>query len=90
MSDEVKLTVGSTYLIKSVLTRESVQETEGVFKGVTTIGTSDALIMELKAGPMKGKIRLIPSHMVVSLDMLERAKAEEKKKSSEDENVHYG
>jgi hypothetical protein len=91
MSEDIKLTVGSKYLIKSILTREQVLETEGTFKGVTTLGTSDALVLELgpKAGPMKGKIRLIPSHMVVSLDILEAAKGPDTVKH-EDENVHYG
>jgi hypothetical protein len=90
MSEEIQLTLGSKYLIKSVMTREAVLETEGTFRGITTIGTNDALVMELgaAAGKLKGKLRVIPTHMVVSIDIVESAKTVEKK--AEDENVHYG
>lgn len=90
MTDELQLTLGSKYLIKSIMTREQVLETEGTFRGITTVGTNDALVMELgaKAGPLKGKLRVIPTHMVVCIDIVESVKGAEKK--SEDENVHYG
>lgn len=89
---DFSLTPGSKYLIKSVLTREQVQETEGVFKGVTTIGTSDSLIMEVSKGAHQGKLRLVPTHMIVSLDVLEAAAKLDKGKSKRpnEENVHYG
>jgi hypothetical protein len=92
--EELQLTLGSKYLIKSILTREQTMETEGTFKGVTTVGTSDALVMELgpKAGPLKGKIRLIPSHMIVSIDILEAAPPKDSvgAKRPKEENVQYG
>jgi hypothetical protein len=93
MSDEVTLTLGSRYLVKSILTRETTQETEGVFKGVTTVGTNDALVLELgaKAGPLKGHLRVIPTHMIVSIDILEAAKPKDAAKTrTDEENVHYG
>jgi hypothetical protein len=87
--EELQLTLGSKYVVRSIMTREQVLETEGVFKGITTIGTNDALVMELgaSAGKQKGKLRVIPTHMVVSIDILESVKSAEKK--SEDENLHY-
>jgi hypothetical protein len=87
--DELQLTLGSKYLVRSILTREQTLETEGVFKGITTIGTNDALVMELgsKAGQQKGKLRVIPTHMVVSIDILESVRPAEEKR--EDENLHY-
>lgn len=85
--EELKLTVGSKYLVRSVLTREQVLETEGVFKGITTIGTSDALVLEVKEGKQKGKLRCIPTHMITSVDILEAAEPADAKR--EDENVHY-
>lgn len=89
--DDFQLTVGSKYLVKSVLTREQVQETEGVFKGISTIGTNDSILMEVAKGPHQGKLRLIPTHMIVSLDVLEAAARQEKaKKRSGEENVQYG
>lgn len=93
-SEDFQLTVGSKYLVKSVLTREQTQETEGVFRGITTVGTNDSILMELggKAGPLKGKMRIIPTHMVVSIDVLEVAEkpATNKKRTAGEENVHYG
>ena len=88
---DFQLTPGSRYLVKSVLTRESVQETEGTFKGVTTVGTSDSLVMEVGPKGGKGKLRILPTHMIVSIDVLETvAKPEAQKKRGGEENVHYG
>ncbi|MCA1813138.1 MAG: hypothetical protein LC624_04195 [Halobacteriales archaeon] len=93
MTEEYKLTVGSKYLIRSVLTREQVLETECVFKGITTLGTSDAFVVEVGGHDKhKGKLRCIPTHMITSVDILERAETKEqaKKVRADEENVHYG
>lgn len=92
MAEDFQLTVGSKYLVKSVLTREQVQETEGVFKGISTIGTNDCILMEVAKGPHQGKLRLIPTHMVVCLDVLEAVAKQDKgaKKRGGEENVQYG
>ena len=88
--DELKLTAGSRYRVRSVLTREQALETEGVFKGITTIGTSDALVLEVVGNdPHKGRLRCIPTHMITSIDILESARVALEAKH-EDENVHYG
>jgi hypothetical protein len=89
--EEFRLTVGSRYVVRSVLTREQVLETEGVFKGITTIGTSDALVMEVggKDAKAKGKLRCIPTHMITSVDILESAKPAKDDAKREDENIHY-
>jgi len=88
--EEIKLTPGSRYLVRSVLTREQALETDGVFKGITTIGTSDALVLEVQGKDAhKGKLRCIPTHMITSLDIVESVKPADEAKH-EDENVHYG
>jgi hypothetical protein len=88
--DELKLTPGSRYLIRSVLSRDQVLETEGVFKGITTLGTSDAIVLEVQGQEKhRGKLRCIPTHMITCVDILESAEDKEHPKH-EDENVHYG
>lgn len=90
--EDFTLTVGSRYLVKSMLTREQAQETEGVFRGITTVGTNDSMILEVPGkGGGKGRIRVIPTHMVLSIDVLEAAaRPEGQKKRGDAENVHYG
>jgi hypothetical protein len=89
--EDFQLVPGSRYLVRSVLTRETVQESEGTFKGITTVGTTDSLLLEVGPKGGKGKVRLIPTHMIVSIDVLEvAAKAEAAKKRGPEEHVHYG
>ena len=81
------LTLGSKYHVRSLASREAVLETRAVFTGVVSIGTIDALALELLDGEMKGKIRVIPSHMVLAIDILEAAKKEDE--PTEDASMHY-
>ncbi|MEE9236850.1 MAG: hypothetical protein V3U52_03595 [Thermoplasmata archaeon] len=73
------VTKGSRYRLTSAESREKPMETIGTFKGFTTIGTDDALVMELDEshGDLSGKIRLIPLHMILSIDVIEAADEEE-------------
>lgn len=90
-SDEpsVSLTLGSKYHVRSLASREAVLETTGTFKGVVSVGTIDALAMELDARheTMQGKVRVIPTHMVLSIDILEAVKKEEEAK--DEAHMHY-
>lgn len=85
--DLVTLTLGSKYHIRSLASREAVLETRGTFRGVVSVGSIDGLAMELDAGDMKGKVRVIPTHVVLSIDILEAAKGEEVDAESPD--MHY-
>jgi len=88
-TDEFQMTPGSKYRVRSFLTREQVLETEGVFKGVTVVGSADGIVMEVPGkGGAAAQLRVIPTHMVVAIDILESVKAVEKK--TVEENVHYG
>lgn len=86
--ERVQLTLGSTYRIRSLASREAVLETTGTFKGVVSVGTIDGLAMELaEPSDMKGKIRVIPTHMVLAIDIIEAAAKEEETK--DDAVMHY-
>jgi hypothetical protein len=83
----VHLTLGSKYRVRSLASREAVLETSGVFKGVVSLGSIDAIAMEIDAGEFKGKLRVIPTHMVVAIDILEAVSKEVE--AVEDADMHY-
>ena len=71
---KMELTEGSTYKITSVGARDSVLETEGKFKGFISIGVDETgLLMELSKnhGKMAGKIRIVPLHVILLIDVLD-------------------
>ena len=92
MSKEKKmeLTEGSEYKITSLGGRDSVMETEGVFRGFISIGVDETgLLMELNEshGDMEGKIRIVPLHVILLVDVLS---AKENDKREDDKGMsHY-
>jgi hypothetical protein len=93
--DVPKLTPGSRYRILSMMTRDAPLETEGEFKGYTAIGGMDAICMEVKQraggkGGAKPKmmLRLIPTQMVISIDIIDQAKEAEKEKAGPDSRAY--
>lgn len=72
MYDEIVLSVGSRYRIQSMGTRDEMVVTHGVYRGQVTLGDYTAVAIELDDShkELAGKIRLIPSHMILALDML--------------------
>jgi hypothetical protein len=87
---EIELTEGSEYKITSLGGRDSALETEGIFKGFMSIGVDEiGLLMELgkRHENMAGKIRIIPLHVILAIDVLE-AKPNVKK-NSDRETAHY-
>ena len=86
---EFELTEGSEYKIHSVGTKDSIFETRGIFKGFVSIGVEDAgLLMELGEthGEMEGKMRVVPLHAILAIDVFE-VKPNEKKE--EKDTSHY-
>jgi hypothetical protein len=81
----ILLTKGSKYRIASVETREKPMVTHGIFRGYTAIGSAEGICIEMDESHKEsaGRIRIIPTHMVVSIDVIELAKEEEKAKPSE-------
>lgn len=86
----VALTKGSRYRIESMETREKTKVTKGIFRGFAAVGPDDALVIELDDShqEMKGKLRLIPVHMVLAVDVLEQVKEEVPK--TEKPHTMYG
>ena len=90
--EQFKLTEESHYRIISIGGRDSSLETEGIFKGYANLFIDEGgLIMKLgeSHGDLKGKIRLIPLHAILSIDVLD-AKEDEKKEDTKDTNLYYG
>ena len=87
---EIELTEGSEYKITSLGGRDIALETEGIFKGFMSIGVDEVgLLMELgkRHDKMAGKIRIVPLHVILAIDVLD-AKPNVKK-NSDKETSHY-
>lgn len=91
MPDEstVVLTKGSRYRVQSVETRDKPMVSHGIFRGYGTVGPDDAICLELDDShkDLAGKRRLIPCHMVLSIDILEQV--EEKKEKTKEPKAMY-
>lgn len=89
--DTIILTPGSLYRIKSLESRDKPMETVGIFKGYAAVAHDTAMVIELNGsgGEEKGRLRLIPSHMVISIDVL-KAEKEKEEKEAESNAVYFG
>jgi hypothetical protein len=71
---EMEITIGSEYKIISLGGKDNVLESEGIFEGYATVGMDEiGLLMRLneKHGGMNGKIRIIPLHVILAIDVLD-------------------
>ncbi len=78
---KLELTEGSEYKITSLGSRDNLIETSGVFKGFISIGIDETgVLMELNSshGDMAGKLRIVPLHVILLIDVL-NIKENEKK-----------
>ena len=86
----MELTEGSVYKITSLGGRDILLETEGVFRGFISIGVDETgLLMELgkSHGTLSGKIRIVPLHVILLIDVLD---VKENEKKEEDRGMsHY-
>jgi len=89
--EAIVLTPGSQYKIKSLESRDKLMETVGLFKGYAAVAHDTAIVMELDKshGDESGRLRLIPSHMIISIDVLKAEKEREEKKG-ESNAVYFG
>lgn len=79
------LTKGSKYRVISAESKEKSMKTVGIFRGYTSIGPDEAIVMELDR-PHEGgssKLRVIPLHMILAIDVLEAVEEEEKEREPE-------
>ena len=88
--EKLELTEGSEYKVWSLGGRDTMIETEGVFKGFINIGIDEiGLLMELnhKHGTMAGKTRIVPLPVLLAIDIL---KVKENDRMDDDKGVsHY-
>lgn len=80
--DEVVLTPDSRYRIKSLESRDNPLVTSGKFLGYTAIGHDEGMAMELDKSHKEdeGHIRVVPTHAIVSIDIIKAAEKEDKKR----------
>ena len=87
--EAVSLVPGSRYIVTSLGNRDRVMVTKGTFRGYTVVGNVDGLCIELDKShkELKGKIRVIHSHMILSIDIIDAVLP---KPQAPEENVgHY-
>jgi hypothetical protein len=87
--DAIVLTKGSQYKVKSLEAKDKPMETVGIFKGYAAIAHDTAIVMQLEKqlSDETARIRLIPSHMILSIDVLKVE--EEKEETEKDTNAVY-
>jgi hypothetical protein len=88
--NKLELTEGSEYKITSLGSRDKMIETYGVFKGFITVGVDETgVLMQLnsKHGDMVGRMRIIPLHVILLIDVL--AVKENEKKDDFKGMSHY-
>lgn len=73
--DEFRLVPGSRYRVASRWAGEEVHEFEGTFRGVTSMGSVDALVLEPDA-PSEASRHLIPTGEVLRVEVLDDAAGE--------------
>jgi len=88
--NKLELTEGSEYKITSLGSRDSLIETYGVFKGFISVGVDETgVLMELNSshGDMAGRMRIVPLHVILLIDILNVK--ENEKKDDNKEMSHY-
>ena len=82
---DLQLTRDSKYKITSIGSRDKPTKTSGIFRGYTVVGNVDALCVELDGTHkgLKGKIRIIPSHMIMCIDIVTARKPKKEEKEEE-------
>lgn len=81
--DNLELVEGSKYVITSLGSRDEPMKSTGVFCGFTTIGNGGALCIKLDKSHkgLGGKIRIIPAHMILAIDVVKSAKKSDEKET---------
>ena len=83
MEQEYKVAVGSRYSVVCRLTTTQTETFEGVYRGMSVIGSETALVFD-----MDGRKRLVVASLISMMDELEAAPAEPERK--ETSSAYYG
>jgi len=88
----IALTVGSKIRVRSASSENESLVSNGLFRGLVSIGGDSSLAVELDdtVAEEKGRTRLIPLNAVLALDVLEAAKAEEEKRADPASPGYFG
>jgi len=88
---EQMITIGSRYRIISTGTNDEPMTSTGEFRGYAAFANETVLVLKLDAteGQEEGRIRFLPYHAVLCIDVLEMASKEVKEKKEENQ-VYYG
>ncbi len=79
------LALGSKCVVYVATSREDVQRSSGTFCGFVPVGeeSSMCIVLDENHGELSGKIRLIPTNMIVAIDVIELGKEESKREQVE-------
>jgi len=88
----IALTVGSKIRVRSASSENESLVSNGIFRGLVSIGGDSSLAVELDGtvAEEKGRTRLIPLNAVLALDVLEAAKPEEEKRVDPTSPGYFG
>ncbi len=79
----IALTPTSRVRVRSAGPDEQAIVSQGIFRGLVSIGGDNALAIELQSADKEedGRVRLVPISALLAVDILEAAKPEEEKRS---------
>lgn len=80
--DDIELTVGSKCVVHSMGSEKETLVTKGTFVGNAYIGKDEGICIKMDSShkEMKGKMRIIPVGMIISIDITEKKHNKEHKK----------
>jgi hypothetical protein len=87
----IVLTPASRVRVRSAGPEDQAIVSEGVFRGLVSIGGDNALAVELESSDREenGRVRLVPLSALLAIDILEAAKAEEEKRAEPSQTPGY-
>ncbi len=87
----IALVPASRVRVRSAGPDEQAIVSQGVFRGLVSIGGDNALAIELESSEKEenGRVRLVPISALLAVDILEAAKPEEEKRSEPNQAPGY-
>ncbi len=87
----IVLTPASRVRVRSAGPEEQAIVSEGIFRGLVSIGGDNALAVELESSDRQenGRVRLVPLSALLAIDILEAAKPEEEKRAEPSQTPGY-
>jgi len=78
-----KLIEGSKYVVTSMGTKDRPIVTHGTYEGIVVVGGADAVVIKMgrEHRDLKGRLRLIPTHVILSIDIISEPKKKVEKKT---------